>query len=88
VPCHAGEQLEHTPTHVAHIVGTLGEKFISQRGQALGVNFALTRTCYDPSPDGAACGRCDACQLRLKGFREAGFDDPAPYAIRSAGTAS
>jgi len=61
---------------------------IVRRGQALGVNFALTRTCYDPSPDGAACGRCDACQLRLKGFREAGFEDPAPYAIRSAGTAS
>ena len=61
---------------------------IVRRGQALGVNFALTRTCYDPSPDGAACGRCDACQLRLKGFREAGFEDPAPYAIRPAGTAS
>jgi len=61
---------------------------IVRRGQALGVDFALTRTCYDPSPDGAACGRCDACQLRLKGFREAGFEDPAPYAIRSAGTAS
>jgi len=61
---------------------------IVRRGQALGVNFALTRTCYDPSPDGAACGRCDACQLRLRGFREAGFEDPAPYAIRSAGTAS
>jgi 7-cyano-7-deazaguanine synthase len=61
---------------------------IVRRGQALGVNFALTRTCYDPSPDGAACSRCDACQLRLKGFREAGFEDPAPYAIRSAGTAS
>jgi len=61
---------------------------IVRRGRALGVNFALTRTCYDPSPEGAACGRCDACQLRLKGFREAGFEDPAPYAVASAGTAS
>ncbi|HEX5632579.1 MAG TPA: 7-cyano-7-deazaguanine synthase QueC [Gemmatimonadales bacterium] len=52
---------------------------IVRRGAALGVDFSLTRTCYDPAPDGAACGRCDACQLRLKGFREAGLDDPAPY---------
>ncbi|MFL5507729.1 MAG: 7-cyano-7-deazaguanine synthase QueC [Gemmatimonadales bacterium] len=66
----------------------LSKADIVRRGQALGVNFALTRTCYDPSSDGAACGRCDACQLRLKGFREAGIEDPAPYAIRSAGTAS
>ena len=61
---------------------------IVRRGRALGVRFELTRSCYDPSPDGAACGHCDACQLRLKGFREAGFEDPAPYAMRSEGTAS
>ncbi len=53
------------------------------RGRALGVDFALTRSCYDPGSDGTACGRCDACQLRLKGFREAGIADP----IRYAGTA-
>jgi 7-cyano-7-deazaguanine synthase len=57
----------------------LAKADIVRRGAALGVDFALTRTCYDPAPDGAACGRCDACQLRLKGFREAGLDDPAPY---------
>ncbi len=53
---------------------------IVARGVALGVDFALTRTCYDPSVNGAACGHCDACLLRLKGFRELGMDDPAPYA--------
>jgi 7-cyano-7-deazaguanine synthase len=52
---------------------------IVRRGVALGVDFALTRTCYDPAPDGAACGRCDACLLRLRGFAEAGMADPAPY---------
>ena len=57
----------------------LSKADIVRRGRALGVDFALTRTCYDPASDGAACGHCDACQLRLKGFREAGIDDPAPY---------
>lgn len=57
----------------------LSKREIIERGMALGVDYAITRTCYDPSPDGAACGRCDACLLRLKGFREAGLEDPAPY---------
>lgn len=52
---------------------------IIERGLALGVNYSLTRTCYDPSPTGEACGECDACQLRLKGFAELGLTDPAPY---------
>ncbi len=52
---------------------------IIRTGLALGVDFSLTRSCYDPSPEGAACGRCDACRLRLKGFHEAGAEDPAPY---------
>jgi 7-cyano-7-deazaguanine synthase len=52
---------------------------IVRRGLELGVDFSLTRTCYDPDPEGAACGRCDACLLRLKGFAEAGVPDPAPY---------
>ena len=47
----------------------------------LGVDPALTHTCYDPAPGGEACGRCDACRLRLKGFREAGVPDPIRYAI-------
>ena len=52
---------------------------IIQQGLALGLDYGLTFTCYDPSNDGAACGRCEACLLRLKGFREAGIEDPAIY---------
>ena len=52
---------------------------IIQRGMALGVDYSLTRTCYDPSRAGDACGECDACVLRLKGFAESGLSDPAPY---------
>ena len=48
-------------------------------GRALGVDYGLTTSCYDPAPDGAACGRCDACHLRLKGFAEAGGRDPVRY---------
>jgi 7-cyano-7-deazaguanine synthase len=53
---------------------------IIERGLALGVDYALTSSCYDPTPSGVACGRCDACRLRLKGFAEAGRSDPVPYA--------
>ena len=52
---------------------------IIAKGLELGVDYALTLSCYDPSPAGAACGRCDACLLRLKGFAEHGTADPAPY---------
>ena len=53
---------------------------IVREGGKLGVDFALTSSCYDPAPDGAPCGRCDSCQLRLKGFRAAGLEDPLCYA--------
>ena len=52
---------------------------IVQLGLSLGVDYAMTMSCYDPSPNGTACGHCDACRLRLKGFREAGSSDPAAY---------
>lgn len=52
---------------------------IVAQGLALGLDFGITSTCYDPAPDGAACGRCEACLLRLKGFEEAGVPDPARY---------
>jgi len=55
---------------------------IIRKGVALGVDYGATITCYDPTPEGHACGRCDSCQLRLKGFAEAGLVDPAPYAWR------
>jgi len=63
----------HTP--LIHL--TKGQ--IIKRGLELGVDYSLTSTCYDPSPDGAACGRCDACLLRLKGFAENGIADPIRY---------
>ena len=53
---------------------------IIAKGAELGVDYAMTSSCYDPSPDGAACGRCDSCQLRRKGFAEAGIADPTRYA--------
>jgi len=57
----------------------LSKREIIERGLALGVDYSITSTCYDPAPDGAACGRCEACLLRLKGFRDAGMEDPALY---------
>jgi 7-cyano-7-deazaguanine synthase len=52
---------------------------IIRTGTALGVDYSLTHSCYDPDPSGQSCGRCDSCQLRLKGFAEAGLADPLPY---------
>lgn len=63
--------------HVPLISLTKGE--IVRKGLELGVDYALTSSCYDPGPDGAACGECDTCKLRMKGFEEAGMDDPRPY---------
>jgi 7-cyano-7-deazaguanine synthase len=52
---------------------------IIQTGIKLGVDYSLTHSCYDPNEQGVACGRCDSCQLRLRGFAEAGARDPLPY---------
>jgi 7-cyano-7-deazaguanine synthase len=52
---------------------------IIRRGLDLGVDYSITSTCYDPTRDGRACGSCDACILRKKGFAENGLTDPAPY---------
>ena len=60
----------HTP------LMTLTKADIIRRGLALGLDYGLTHSCYDPSPDGRPCGRCDSCALRAKGFREAGAPDP------------
>ena len=57
----------------------LSKAQIIRTGLELGVNYALTSSCYDPATDGAACGHCDACLLRLKGFAEAGIPDPLRY---------
>lgn len=58
----------------------LSKAEIIRRGVELGVDYADTISCYDPTPDARACGRCAACQLRLQGFAAAGMADPAPYA--------
>ncbi len=60
---------------------------IIRLGLSLGVDYSITFSCYDPAPGGSSCGLCDACRLRLKGFREAGLKDPIPYAggIRDTG---
>jgi 7-cyano-7-deazaguanine synthase len=60
----------------------LSKAQIIERGLSLGVDYGLTVSCYDPSPQAAACGRCDACQLRLRGFRQLGLEDPAVYVVR------
>jgi len=58
----------------------LSKADIVREGVALGVEYALTVSCYDPTADGLGCGRCDACALRRKGFAEAGVPDPTRYA--------
>jgi len=58
----------------------MSKREIIELGLQLGVDYSITISCYDPGADGEACGRCDACQLRLRGFSEAGASDPATYA--------
>ena len=58
----------------------LSKADIIRLGRELGVDYSITTSCYDPAPDGVACGHCDACQLRLRGFAEAGSTDPIAYA--------
>jgi len=65
--------------HIHTPLISMTKKQIVQTGLSLGVDYSITTTCYDPSPTGEACGACDACQLRLKGFAEAEVADPAAY---------
>jgi 7-cyano-7-deazaguanine synthase len=60
----------------------LSKAQIIHKAVELKVDLSLTQSCYDPETDGLACGECDSCQLRLKGFREAGVNDPIQYAVR------
>lgn len=69
----AGRYTVHTP--LIHL--TKGE--IIRKGLSLGVDYGRTHSCYDPTPEGLACGLCDSCRLRLKGFAEAGVEDPVTY---------
>jgi 7-cyano-7-deazaguanine synthase len=72
--------VEGRPLRVHTPLMTLDKAGIILLGLSLGVDYALTHSCYDPAPDGAACGRCDSCLLRIRGFRAAGVPDPARYA--------
>jgi 7-cyano-7-deazaguanine synthase len=63
--------------HAPLIEMTKGQ--IIRTGLALGVDYSLTHSCYDPSPEGLACGVCDSCRIRLAGFAEAGAEDPGEY---------
>lgn len=63
----------------------LGKAQIIRMGADLGVDFALTHSCYDPAEDGGACGRCDSCVLRRRGFDAAGVADPTRYAGGTGG---
>lgn len=68
----------HTP------LSKMSKADIIKKGIELGVDYFLTNSCYNPTSDGKACGVCDACKLRLKGFKEAGFEDPVLYAKKEA----
>jgi 7-cyano-7-deazaguanine synthase len=71
----AGRFHVHTP-----LINMTKAEIIIRTGAALGVDYALTHSCYDPASDGRSCGRCDACRLRRRGFAEAGVSDPLEYA--------
>jgi 7-cyano-7-deazaguanine synthase len=71
--------IEGRPFRVHAPLLELDKAGIVRLGLSLGVDYSLTHSCYDPAPDGAACGACDACLLRRKGFREAGVSDPTRY---------
>jgi 7-cyano-7-deazaguanine synthase len=69
-----------TPVRIRAPLMKLSKREIIALGTRLGVDYGMTSSCYDPTPGGAACGRCDACRLRLDAFSAAGLVDPATYA--------
>ena len=73
----AGVEGDRFAVHAPLIDLTKAE--IIRRGTALGINYGLTVSCYNPGPQGEACGRCDSCRLRAQGFRDAGVADPTKY---------
>jgi 7-cyano-7-deazaguanine synthase len=76
------EGRQHLKIHTPLIAMTKAQ--IIARGTELGVDYALTSSCYDPGPTGAPCGQCDSCLLRQKGFRENRIEDPLPKAASSS----
>ena len=75
--------VEGRPLRILAPLLRLSKAEIIRQGAALGLDYGLTHSCYDPLPDGQPCGRCDSCVLRARGFREAGVDDPALVRRRS-----
>jgi 7-cyano-7-deazaguanine synthase len=71
-----------TPLRIHTPLIDLTKRDIISRGLELGVDYGLTRSCYDPDPQGRACGHCDSCRLRLAAFESLGRQDPAPYQTR------
>jgi len=69
-----------TRFHIHAPLLAMSKAQIIETGTELGVDFSLTHSCYDPTPDSLACGQCDSCRIRLEGFRQAGRKDPIPYA--------
>jgi 7-cyano-7-deazaguanine synthase len=72
--------VEGRPYHIHAPLLHLSKADIIRQGLALGVDYSLTHSCYDPTPEGLSCGYCDSCRLRLKGFADAGQTDPLSYA--------
>lgn len=71
--------VEGNPATIHTPLISLTKARIIRTGSELGLDYSLTHSCYDPSPEGLACGRCDSCLLRRKGFEEAGVADPTRY---------
>jgi 7-cyano-7-deazaguanine synthase len=71
--------VEHGEPRLRAPLVTMSKAEIIRRGTALGVDYAITHSCYDPDPAGRACGHCDSCILRKRGFEEAGVVDPTTY---------
>lgn len=74
--------IEHGEPRLMAPLLRLSKADIIRRGTELGVDYSLTHSCYDPSPDGRACGHCDSCLLRRAGFEAAGVPDPTVYVAR------
>ena len=72
--------VEHGEPHIVAPLLHMSKADIIRRGTELGVDYGITHSCYDPAADGAACGHCDSCLLRSRGFAEAGVPDPTRYA--------
>jgi 7-cyano-7-deazaguanine synthase len=69
--------VEGKPLEIRAPLLQLSKAEIIRKGVDFRLNYALTHSCYDPAPDGRACGRCDSCRIRTRGFQEAGVVDPA-----------